>query len=93
MAHAAQQIELQEHMHAIAELMVRISRLEQVMGEAQPDWSLQPLAQALQALRGVQLIAVMTLVAALQDFVHFANPHRLMSHVGLVPGERSSGAK
>lgn len=49
--------------------------------------------QALQALRGVQLIAAMTLVAELQDFLRFANPRQLMSYVGLVPGEYSSGPK
>ena len=49
--------------------------------------------QALNALRGVQLIAAMTLVAELQDFTRFANPRQLMSYVGLVPGEYSSGPK
>jgi len=49
--------------------------------------------QALHALRGVQLIAAMTLVAELQDFTRFANPRQLMSYVGLVPGEYSSGPK
>jgi transposase len=32
-------------------------------------------------------------VAELQDFVRFANPRQLMSYVGLVPGEYSSGSK
>ena len=49
--------------------------------------------QALQALRGVQLIAAMTLVAELQDFLRFDNPRQLMAYVGLVPGEHSSGPK
>jgi len=51
------------------------------------------LVQALQALRGVQLIASMTLVAELQDFLRFENPKQLMASVGLVPGEHSSGPK
>ena len=54
---------------------------------------LAPLVQALQALRGVQLIAAMTLVAELQDFLRFDNPRQLMAYVGLVPGEHSSGPK
>jgi hypothetical protein len=45
------------------------------------------------ALRGVQLIAAMTLVAELQDFARFADPRQLMAYVGLVPGEHSSGGK
>ena len=63
------------------------------MRDALPEWTLRPLVQALHALRGVQLIAAMTLVAELQDFVRFANPRQLMSYVGLVPGEHSSGPK
>jgi len=52
-----------------------------------------PLVQALQAMRGLQLIAAMTLVAQLQDFLRFASPRELMAYVGLAPGEHSSGAK
>ena len=93
MAHATQQIGLQEYLHAITEATARIGRLEQALRDALPEWTLRPLVQALHALRGVQLIAAMTLVAELQDFTRFANPRQLMSYVGLVPGEYSSGPK
>jgi transposase len=93
LAHAAQQIGFQEYLHAVTEATARIARLEQAMRDTLPDWSLKPLVQALHALRGVQLIAAMTLVAELQDFMRFANPRQLMSYVGLVPGEYSSGPK
>ena len=93
MAHATQQIGFQEYLHAITEATARIGRLEQALRDALPEWTLRPLVQALHALRGVQLIAAMTLVAELQDFVRFANPRQLMSYVGLVPGEYSSGPK
>jgi transposase len=91
--HSAQQIGFQEYLHAITEATARIGRLEQALRDALPEWTLRPLVQALHALRGVQLIAAMTLVAELQDFVRFANPRQLMSYVGLVPGEHSSGPK
>ena len=90
---AAQQIAFQEYLHAIIEATARIARLEQALRDTLPEWSLAPLVQALQALRGVQLIAAMTLAAELQDFVRFANPRQLMAYVGLVPGEHSSGPK
>jgi len=93
MEHAAQQIGFQEYLHSITEATHRIERLEQAMRETLPDWSLKPLVQALMALRGVQLIAAMTLVAELQDFMRFASPRKLMAFVGLVPGEHSSGPK
>jgi transposase len=93
MAHATQQIGFQEYLHAITEATARIAQLEQAMRDALPEWTLRPLVQALHALRAVQLVAAMTLVAELQDFVRFANPRQLMSYVGLVPGEYSSGSK
>jgi transposase len=65
----------------------------EALRDALPDWSLMPVVQALQALRGVQMIAAMTLVAELQDFLRFASPRELMSYVGLIPSEHSSGAK
>lgn len=63
------------------------------MRDTLPEWSLKPLVQALQALRGVQLIAAMTLVGELQDLLRFDSPRQLMAFVGLVPGEHSSGPK
>ena len=93
MEHAAQQIGFQEYLHSITEASARIARLEQAMRDTLQEWSLRPLVQALQAMRGVQLIAAMTLVAELQDFLRFENPRQLMAYVGLVPGEHSSGPK
>jgi transposase len=93
MEHAAQQIGFQEYLHSITEATARIARLEQARRDTLPEWSLTPLVQALQAMRGVQLIAAMTLVAELQDFLRFENPRQLMAYVGLVPGEHSSGPK
>lgn len=93
LAHPAQQIGFQEYLHAITEAAARIARLEQAMRDTLPEWSLKPLVQALQALRGVQLIAAMTLVGELQDFLRFESPRQLMAFVGLVPGEHSSGPK
>ena len=91
--HAAQQIAFQEYLHAITEASARIARLEQAMRHTLHEWSLKPLVQALQAMRGVQLIAAMTLVAELQDFLRFDSPRQLMAYVGLVPAEHSSGPK
>jgi transposase len=91
--HAAQQIAFQEYLHMITEATARIARLELSMRNALAQWSLAPLVQALQALRGVQLIAAMTIAAELQDFNRFESPRQLMAYLGLVPGEHSSGSK
>ena len=90
---AAQQIAFQEYLHAVSESQARIGRLEQHLRELLVDWPLAPLVAALQALRGVQLIAAITLVAEIQDFWRFASPRHLMAYLGLVPGENSSGPR
>lgn len=89
--HPAQQSGFQEYLHSVTEATARIARLEQALRDVLSEWSLKPLVQALQALRGVQLIAAMTLVAELQDFLRFDNPRQLMGYVSLVPSEHSSG--
>lgn len=89
----AQQLAFQEYLHAITEASARVARLEQHLRELLPHWHLAPLVAALQALRGVQLIAAMTLTAEIQDFWRFPSPRNLMAYVGLVPGEHSSGPR
>lgn len=93
MPHAAQQIVFQEYLHAVTEAGARIARHEQALRDALPGWTLAPVVAALQALRGVQLIAAITLVAEIQDFWRFASPRQLMAYLGLVPCEHSSGPR
>jgi transposase len=91
--HAAQQIVFQEYLHAITAAGSRIARHEHALRDALSTWTLAPVVAALQALRGVQLIAAITLVAEIQDFWRFASPRQLMGYLGLVPRENSSGAR
>ena len=72
--------------------MARRDRLEQQMIALVPNWSLQPVVAALQALRGVAMVAAIILAAEIGDFRRFANPRQLMAWLGLVPREHSSGA-
>src|SRR5262245_66300995 len=64
---------------------------EQIMAVL-PCWSLAPVVQALQAMRGVGQIVAVTLAAEVGDFSRFADPRQLMAYLGLVPSERSSGS-
>ena len=52
-----------------------------------------PWSQALQALRGVQMVVAITVVAELGDLTRFDNPRQLAAFVGLIPSEHSSGDK
>jgi len=50
------------------------------------------VVEALQALRGVQWVVALTVVAELGDLTRFDNPRQLAAFVGLVPSEYSSGS-
>jgi transposase len=87
----AQQLVFQEYVRAISEQTERLQRLEQELQEHVKTWRLEPVVEALQALRGVQFTVAITLVAELGDLTRFDNPRQLMSYLGLIPSEYSSG--
>lgn len=91
MSHRAQQIALQEYVHAAQEALERVDRLTNQIQELLPQWSQAPLVTALQALRGVSLIVAVTTVAELGDLTRFQSAKQLMAYLGLVPSEHSSG--
>jgi transposase len=87
----AQQIVFQESVRAVDEQVDRRQRLEAELLERAPAWRLYPVVQALQALRGVQFLTAITVVAELGDLTRFDNPRQLAAFVGLIPSEYSSG--
>jgi transposase len=90
--HPAQQIVLQDYIHAVEDAEARLARLEHQIEELLPSWSMAPVVEAVQAMRGVGLIVAVTVVAEVGDFSRFANPRQLMAYLGLVPSEHSSGS-
>ena len=88
----AQQIVFQESLRAVDEQVERLARLEDQLLELAPAWRLYPVVEALQALRGVQWLVALTVVAELGDLTRFDNPRQLAAFVGLTPSEYSSGA-
>ncbi len=89
----AQQIVFQEYVEAISEANERVERLTAQITTLLPEWRLAPVVDALQALRGVSLLTAVTVVAEILDFSRFSNPRELMSYLGLVPSEYSTGEK
>jgi transposase len=83
-AQAAHHLVLEDCIAAIEAATARRNRLEAHIAAALPDWSLAPVVRALQALRGMALVAAATLVAELGDITRFANPRQLMAYLGLV---------
>lgn len=86
-------IVLEDCIEAVDAAASRLGRLEAHIEAALPAWSLAPVVQALQALRGVAMVAAATLVAELGDITRFTKPTQLMAYLGLVPSENSSGSK
>lgn len=91
MPHPAQQIALTEYLDALANNDARIIRINKQIVSFCQDWRLSPVVKALQSLRGVSLISAVTVMAELGDLTRFENPAQLMSYLGLVPSEHSSG--
>jgi transposase len=89
----AQQIVFQAYVRAVNEHTERLQRLEQARHDHVSTWRLQPVVEALQALRGVQFTVAVTLVAELGDLTRFDNPRQLMKYLGLIPSEYSSGER
>jgi transposase len=90
-SHPAHQIALQEMLEAVRTSQERVDRLEATIEEFVGTWSLAPIVRALQALRGIDLIIAVTATAEIGDMRRFDSPRQLMSYLGLVPSERSTG--
>ena len=89
----AQQIVFQAYVRAVQEHTDRLQRLEQELRDQVKAWRLQPVVKALEGLRGGQCTVAVTLVAALGDLTRFENPRQVMTYLGLLPSEYSSGER
>jgi transposase len=90
-AQPAQQIAFEEYRQSVKETHERVERLTEQLREQCAHWRMNPLVKALMCLRGFDLLAAATFVAEIGDPCRFAHPRELMSYLGLVPSEYSSG--
>jgi transposase len=90
--HPAQEIAFNEYRQAAKEACERVERLTEALRELSESWRMKPLVKALMCLRGINFITAVTFVAEIGDLTRFAHPRALMSYLGLVPSEYSSGA-
>ena len=91
MPHPAQQIVYQELIDSLSECSQRVERLTRQIQELLPHWHMFPVVQSIQALRGVSMIVATTTIAEIGNLDRFEHPKELMSYLGLVPSEHSSG--
>jgi transposase len=89
----AQPIVFQAYVRAVNEHTARLERLEQELKEQVQSWRLNPVVEALQALRGVQFTVAVTLVAELGDLTRVDHPTELLQDLGLTPSEDTRGAR
>src|ERR1700752_2649500 len=89
----AQPIVLPAEVRAVTEHTARLQRLAQARQEHVQSWRLHPVVEALQALRGVQCIRAVTLVADMGDRTRCDTPRALMTCLGWIPSDYASGAR
>jgi transposase len=90
-AHPAQHLAHEEMLQRIERAEALCDRLKGAILELVPQWTLAPVVQAIQALRGVSLIVAAAIVAEVGCFGRFESPRALMAYLGLNPSEHSSG--
>ena len=89
----AQQSVFHADVRAVNAPIERRERLEHELHDQGKAWRLNPVVEALQALRGVQCTVALTMVADVGDLTRCDNPRELMKCLGLVPSEYTSGAQ
>jgi transposase len=71
----------------------RVGRLTQALEPAIRGWRFESVVQALRAMRGLDLVSAVGIVAEVGDIGRFDHPRKLMGYLGLVPAQHSSGER
>jgi transposase len=85
------QVTLADYVGAIDALIVRRDMLEAAIGELVPDSPWADTVARLRCLRGIDTLSAVGLCAEVGDFGRFQRAGQVMSFLGLVPSEHSSG--
>jgi transposase len=88
---AVQQIVFQEYVDSVKAMDIRVEALDGQLAEAAIGSVFWPLIECLMALRGINLLTALTIVAEIGDLKRFSSAPQLMKYLGVVPSEYSSG--
>jgi transposase len=91
--HAAAQATLLDYRGAVDALVHRRGELEGAIAAAVPGSGWAPLVARLRCLRGIDTLSAVGLCCEIGDFARFARAGQVMSFVGLVPSEDSTGER
>lgn len=93
LAQPGSQRALEDYRGAVAVLMVRREQLESEIARMLPESSWAQTAKRLMCLRGIDTLTAAGLCAEIGDFHRFGHPAQVMSYLGVVPSENSSGQR
>ncbi len=82
---------LSEHLAHLEYLETRLDHLDEQIETVAASAVYAPSVKKLRALKGIQTLAAMLLIAEITDFRRFSSPRALMAFLGLIPSENTSG--
>jgi transposase len=91
--HPGTQAAFDDYRGAVDALMIRRSELERQIAEQLPLSPWAQTAKRLMCMRGIDTLTAAGLCAEIGDFERFRHPEQLMSYLGVVPSEHSSGTR
>ena len=89
--YAADQIVFDDYIRAIENIEERLRAINAKLEEFSKQAPWEESVGWLRCFRGIDTLTAMTIVAELHDFSRFHTPRELMSYLGLVPSENSTG--
>jgi transposase len=89
--HAAERMAFEDYLLAVDHVTMRLAGLEAQLVELAGQEPYRERVGWLRCFRGIDTITAISLVAELHGFERFEKPRDLMSFLGLVPRENSSG--
>lgn len=92
-ATAAQQIALVAALSSLQSQEQHLAELDSELKREASQWQWSGIIDCLRALRGIDHLSAITIVAEIGDLRRFPNAPQFMSYLGLVPSEHSSGTR
>ena len=89
--HLGKRIALGKCQFAVQAADERVQRLTDALSEAVQGWRFETVVAALRALRGIDTVSAIGLIAEIGDIIRSATARQLVGYLGLVPSEYSSG--
>lgn len=87
----AQHMVFKEFLQAFEETRLRVERLDTLLEKQAPQSNQSDFIAALRGMRGIDTVTAATIASELIDPLRFEHPRKLMSYMGIVPSEYSSG--